>query len=303
MSPTMFLGRVILPAIGLLMAVSVTWHSYRKVTAHTEVKSVGDPGTSAARESVRIVAEGRVVAYPGAQVTVGTEVLGTIISMPARETVAVHKGDLLVELRSDDVKASLREAHHRLIEAETAVRLIRARSQLDRIFPALTSKTQQPADNRLDELAIAQARRDAAKAAVDRLEAESAKYRISAPIDGVVIARRAETGETVTPGSSLVTIADLSRLRVEAEVDEFDIAGVTLGAKATITAEGYPGQVWQSKIEEIADAVAPRQTRPEDPGRPADTRVLRVRLALVEPNPFKLGQHVEVDIVRSPTKY
>ena len=84
MSPTMFLGRVVLPAIGLLVAVSVTWHSFRNVTAHTEVKSVGEPGTSAARVSVKIIAEGRVVAYPGAQVTVGTEVLGTIISMPAR---------------------------------------------------------------------------------------------------------------------------------------------------------------------------------------------------------------------------
>ena len=298
MSPTMFLGRVVLPAIGLFVAVGVTWHSLRKVTARTEVISVGEPARSAARSTGRIIAEGRVVAYPGAQVTVGTEVLGTIINMPARETVAVRKGDLLVELRSDDVKASLREAHFRLIEAEAGVRLLRARYQLDRIFPALSAKTPQPADNRLDEHAAAQARRDAAKAAVDRLEAESAKYRIMAPIDGVVIARHAEPGETVTPGSSLATIVDLSRLRVEAEVDEFDIAGVTLGAKATITAEGYPGQVWQSKIEEIADAVVARQTRPDDPGRPADTRVLRVKLALLEPNPLKLGQHVEVDIRR-----
>jgi HlyD family secretion protein len=303
MSPTMFLGRVILPAIGLFVAVGVTWHSFRKVTARTEVISVGESGRSAARATGRIIAEGRVVAYPGAQVNVGTEVLGTIINMPARETVAVRKGDLLVELRSDDVKASLREAHYRLIEAETGVRLLRARYQLDRVFPALTSKTQQPADNRLDEHAVAQARRDAAKAAVDRLEAESAKFRISAPIDGVVIARHADPGETVTPGSSLVTIADLSRLRVEAEVDEFDISGVALGAKATITVEGYPGKVWQSKVEEIADAVAPRQTRPEDPGRLSDTRVLRVRLALLEHNPLKLGQHVEVDIVRGLVEY
>jgi HlyD family secretion protein len=298
MSPTMFLGRIILPALGVFVALGVTWHSFRKVTARTEVMSVREPGRSAARANGRIIAEGRVVAYPGAQVTLGTEVLGTIINMPARETVAVRKGDLLVEFRSDDVKASLREAHYRLIEAEAGVRLLRARFQLDRIFPGLSAKTPQPADNRLEEHTAAQARRDAAKAAVDRLEAESAKYRIMAPMDGVVIARHAEPGETVTPGSSLVTIVDLSRLRIEAEVDEFDIAGVTLGAKATITVEGYPGHVWQSKIEEIADAVAARQTRPDDPGRPADTRVLRVRMALLEPNPFKLGQHVEVDIVR-----
>jgi HlyD family secretion protein len=299
MSPTMFLGRVILPAIGLLVAVGVTWHSFRNVTARTEVINVGEPGRSAVRATGRIIAEGRVVAYPGAQVTLGTEVLGTIINMPARETVAVRKGDLLVELRSDDVKASLREAHYRLIEAEAGVRLLRARYQLDRIFPALSAKTPQPAENRLEENAAAQARRDAAKAAVDRLEAESAKFRIIAPIGGVVIARLADPGQTVMPGSSLVTIVDLSRLRVEAEVDEFDIARVTLGAKATITVEGYPGQFWQSKIEEIADAVAARQTRPEDPGRPADTRVLRVRLALLEHTPLKLGQHVEVEILRS----
>ena len=298
MSPTMFLGRVVLPAIGLIVAVGVTWQSFRKVTARTEVISVGEPARSAARSTGRIIAEGRVVAYPGAQATVGTEVMGTIINMPARETVAVRKGDLLVEFRSDDIKASLGEAHFRLIEAEAGIRLLRARYQLDRIFPALSAKTPQPADNRLDEYAAAQARRDAAKAAVDRLEAESAKYRIMAPIDGVVIARHAQPGETVTPSSSLATIADLSRLRIEAEVDEFDIAGVILGAKATITAEGYPGQVWQSKIEEIADAIVPRETRPEDPGRPADTRVLKVKLALLEPNPFKLGQHVEVEILR-----
>ena len=41
-----------------------------------------------------------------------------------------------------------------------------------------------------------------------------------------------------------------------------------------------------------------RQTRPEDPGRPADTRVLRVKLALLEPHRLKLGQHVEVEILR-----
>ena len=45
-----------------------------------------------------------------------------------------------------------------------------------------------------------------------------------------------------------------------------------------------------------------RQTRPEDPGRPADTRVLHVKVAFREANPLKLGQHVEVDIVRGDRK-
>jgi HlyD family secretion protein len=303
MSPTMILGRVVLPAIGLIVAVSLSWQTVRTMTARPDVIRLGEPGGLAAHSSEHITAEGRVVAYPGAEVTVGTEVLGTIISMPAHEKGAVRKGDLLAELRADDVRASLREARFRLIEGETGLRLLRARFQLDRIFPSLGAKGPQAADNRLEEHAAAVARRDAAKASVDRLEAELVKYRITAPIDGMVISRQVDPGETITPGSPLVTIVDLSRLRVEAEVDEFDIARIAPKAHAIITAEGYSGQQWQGQVEEVADAVVLRQTRPEDPGRPADTRVLRVKVAFRESNPLKLGQHVELDIASGAPAY
>jgi HlyD family secretion protein len=292
----MLLGRVVLPVLGLTVAAGLTWNSVRKITAQTEsIRGVEFSGATV-RTSGRIAAEGRVVAYPGADVTVGTEVQGTIIHMPAVENAAVRKGDLLVELRADDVKASLREAHFRLIEAEAGLRLLRARFQLDRIFPAPASRTQQTADHRSEEQAAAVAHRDAAKATVERLEAEAVKYRITAPIGGVVVFRHVDPGETVTPGSPLVTIVDLSRLRVEAEVDEFDISSVALSANATIMAEGYSGHGWRGQVEEVPEAVVARQARPDDPGRPADTRVLRVKVAFREPNPLKLGQHVEVEI-------
>jgi HlyD family secretion protein len=299
MSPTMFFGRVVLPALGLAVAAGLTWNSVKNTTVPTEAASRVTFSAVAVHSSGRITAEGRVVAYPGAEVTVGTEVLGMIVDMPAFENAAVRKGDLLVELRADDVKASLREAHFRLIEAEAGLRLLRARSQLDRTFPAPTgTKGPQAADYRAEEQAAANARRDAAKATVERLEAEAVKYRITAPIGGTVISRHADLGETITPGSPLVTIVDLSRLRVEAEVDEYDIAGIVRSAQATITAEGYASAGWRGEIEEVPEAVVGRQTRPDDPGRPTDTRVLRVKVAFREPNPLKLGQHVEVEIAR-----
>jgi RND family efflux transporter MFP subunit len=296
MSPSMVLGRLILPAIGIGVVGGLIWGSLNSSPARTQgislaaavVKSQG-PARG------QISAEGRVVAYPGALVTLGTEVLGTVIRVSAAERAAVRKGDLLVELRSDDVKASLREAHSRLIEAETSLRLLRSRFQLDKIFPSPTGKTAPP-DTRTEEQAAAVARRDAAKAAVDRLEAESAKYRITAPLDGVIIGRMVNPGETVTPGSRLLEIADLSRTRVEAEVDEFDIAGVTLNASVVITAEGYSGRGWRGVVEEIPDAVVARQIVPDDPGRPSDTRVLRLKIAFRERHPLKLGQRVEVAI-------
>lgn len=302
MSPTMFFGRVVLPAAGLAVAISLSWNSIKKYTVQAEPIAIARPSGLDEPSSPTIMAEGRVVADPGAEVTVGTEVVGTILDVPVRENSVVRKGDLLVELRADDVKASLREAHFRLIEAEAGVRLLRARFQLDRVFTKPAATSPRAADQRADEESAATARRDAAKATVERLEAEAIKYRILAPIGGVVIFRHVDPGETVTPGSPLVTIVDLNHLRIEAEVDEFDMAGVAPGAKATITAEGYSGSRWNGQVEEVPVAVVNRHTRPDDPGRPADTRVLNVKVAFREANPLKLGQRVEVAITRGKRK-
>jgi HlyD family secretion protein len=303
MSISMLLGRVVLPTAAVLLAIALAWHWVQGIAARsgsvmsrTAATAPGGGSSAAGDASGRVAAEGRVVAYPGAEVTVGTEVLGTIVGMPARENAAVRKGDLLVELRADEVRASLREAHARLTEAEVGLRVEQARSGLDRIWPRLTGQPPQTPQALRENLTAATARRDAARADIDRLEAEAAKYRILAPIDGVVVARHADAGETVGPAAPLVTIVNLTRVRVEAEVDEFDIPRITPRARATITAEGYRGRRWRGQVEEIAAVVVARQTRPSDPGRPADTRVLLVKIAFQEPNPLKLGQRVEVEI-------
>jgi RND family efflux transporter MFP subunit len=292
----MILGRVVLPALGLALALGLAWNFIKGFSAQVDDRMSAERPRPGDQSPKRIIAEGRVVAYPGGEVTVSTEVLGTIINMPARENVSVRKGDLLVELRSDDVKVSLREAHLRQIEAEAGLRFLRARFQLDQVFSSPAAKAARGGDHRVEEEAAAVARRDASKATVERLEAEALKYRIVAPISGVVTARHVNSGETVTPGSPLVTIVDLSRLRVEAEVDEFDIPNIADGAKAIITAEGYSDRRWPGQVEEIPATVVSRQTRPDDPGKPADTRVLRVKVAFREANPLKLGQSVEIEI-------
>ena len=128
-----------------------------------------------------------------------------------------------------------------------------------------------------------------------RISANLAKAKITAPIDGSVTERFADAGEMVAAGTPIVTLTDLSNLRVEAEVGEFDTARVHLGAPVTIHAEGYDAR-WQGKVAEIPDRVVPRSLKPLDPSRPVDTRVLIVKVALSEAVPLKLGQRVEVEI-------
>ncbi|MEZ5312926.1 MAG: efflux RND transporter periplasmic adaptor subunit [Thermoanaerobaculia bacterium] len=244
----------------------------------------------------RIVAEGRLTTYPGAEVVVGSEVSGTIVALPLEERQSVRRGDLVAELRADDLRAERAEAKARIVEIDAEIRL--AEVERDRAESLYLQKvdTASRRDKAVRDLEVARARRVTAVATVARIETELAKRRIVSPIDGVVIVRHVDAGESLEARAPIVTIADLSRVRIEAEVDEFDVGRLTVGAAAKIAAEGYDETRWSGTVEEIPDAVTGRRLKPQDPGKPQDTRILLVKIRLDEPTPLKLGQRVEVEI-------
>jgi HlyD family secretion protein len=264
--------------------------------ASAEVGRVTEPPVSP-----RVVAEGRVVAYPGAEVVVGTEVAGLIVCLTVKEKSPVRAGDLVAELNSADLRASRAESEARVDEAEADIRFFDREVRRDRALLAKNATCAQNLDVNLRGLDLARARRSAAIASRDRLDALIAKTRVTAPIDGVVTARHVQAGEIAGLGTAVVTITDLKRLRIEAEVDEFDTARVALGASVSITAEGYGPTKWRGTVDEIPDSVVSRRTRPADPGRPIDARVLPVKVSLTEPTALKLGQRIDVEIESSNT--
>jgi RND family efflux transporter MFP subunit len=252
----------------------------------------------------RVAAEGRVVAYPGAEVVVGTDFAGTVRRLLVRERDAVKKGDLLAEIGADEQRAALAEAEARIAEAAADVKLYVF--ELERAEQLLASKVgpRQAVDKAARDLEAARARKATASAEAERLRATIAKSRILAPISGVVIARHVEAGETIDRGARIATLADLGRLRVEAEVDEADASRIAVGARAAIRAEGEPGRALEGRVEEIPDAVTGRRTKPLDPGKPSDTRVLLVKIAFADAGraqALKLGRRVEVEIEGPPS--
>ena len=243
-----------------------------------------------------IRAEGWVVAYPGADLTVGTDVAGTVIDMPVKEKDHIRKGQLIAELRSDDTRAALDEARATVAQADADIQLFDTEvHRAQRLFDEKVG-TKQALDHATRDRDAAQARRETASATVRRLEATLDKTRIYAPISGVVLSRLVQPGETVKENSALIRMADLNRTRVEAEVDEFDTSHIHIGDSVKIRAEGYDGQQWRGRVEEIPDSVVGRQLKPQDPTKPIDTRVLLVKVAFAERTPLKLGQKVEVGI-------
>jgi multidrug efflux system membrane fusion protein len=195
-------------------------------------------------------------------------------------------------------KAALAEATARVKEIETELAF--QESELSRAERLLAGRALAEAARdrtRLDRDS-ARARRNSLRASAARLSTVLTKATPLAPIDGIVLERHAEAGEMVAAGSPLYTIADIGRLRVEAEVGEFDAPYVVLGAPARVRAEGHDGKVFEATVQEIPDRVVPLAQKPRDPSRPVDTRVLLVKLALSDASGLKLGQRVEVEIPR-----
>ena len=254
----------------------------------------GRPLTFAPASS-RVVAEGRVTTYPGREVVVGTDFAGTLERAAVEEKQRVRTGDVLAEVRADEERAALAEAKARLAEAEADLRL--ADVEIARARQLLEGKvgTRQAVDRAERDRDAAAARRETARAESERLAARIGKSRIVSPLSGVVLGKHVSTGETVDRGAPIATVADLDRLRVEAEVDEADTGRIRLGAPVVVKVEGETA-TWRGTVEEIPDAVTGRKIKPQDPARPTDTRVLLVKVALAGHEGLKLGRRVEIEI-------
>ena len=294
--------KILFFGVGMILTLVVLWQAsqagrIRPVAVRGE-GSISKVSGTHRHQPDSVIAEGRVVTYPGAEVIIAVERPGLIINLPVVEKSLVHKGDLIVELNCEELCASRDEALARIAEAEAEKRFYELEVERRHVLVAKGTASEFELQTHQRGLDVAKARLKAAQAARRNYEALINKTRIKAPINGVVIARYANPGETVDASSRIVAIADLNRVRVEAEVDEIDIGAITLGMEVIVSAEGFPGRTWRGQVEEIPDRVEGRRLRPEDTSRPTDTRVLLVKVRLLEATPLKLGQRIEVEIHR-----
>jgi multidrug resistance efflux pump len=99
----------------------------------------------------------------------------------------------------------------------------------------------------------AAAQAEAAEAALGVLDAQLAKLTITAPANGVVLARAVEPGEFAVPGATLLTVVDLNRLTITVFVPEDRYGQIRLGQAATVTVDSFPGQTFTATVTHIAN--------------------------------------------------
>jgi RND family efflux transporter MFP subunit len=286
------MNRLLYPILGVLLLGATVAQVYA-----TRTKPPVTSAAASAAAPAQVVAEGRIVTYPGAEVVVGTDVSGTIETLGVDEKDVVKKGQVIAVIKAQDTRAALSVARARVSEADADIRLFEAEVARAKHLFHEDVGSKQAWDKAERDLDASRARRESSAAEVRRLEALVGKTIITAPIDGVVVSREVHPGETVAEGDELLTIANLEKTRVEAEIDEYDVARMHLGAPVTVNAEGFE-HGWRGSIEEIPDTVVNRRIKPQDPSKPIDTRVLLVKIAFTEPTPLKLGQRVEVRVDR-----
>jgi len=118
---------------------------------------------------------------------------------------------------------------------------------------------------------LAQADLDAAKVALDQTV-------LTAPTDGVILRRTSEVGALVTlmAPAPVLSIADLSQLEIRAEVDEADVAAISLGQAAYATAAAYGERRFPVRFTRVTRELGRKTVREDDPRARIDTRVLEV---------------------------
>lgn len=141
--------------------------------------------------------------------------------------------------------------------------------------------------------------------AVRRAEATAEYYRtlldktyITAPISGKVIRRYLHRGEMINKDTQpfFIAIADLDRVRINAEADETDVDKIHIGDPVEIMSYAYSDKVFRGRVTEISDYAGTRKVTPNNPARNRDMKVVQVKITLEEKTPLRLGMTVDVRI-------
>ncbi len=217
--------------------------------------------------TVTVTATGTV--QPTNEVSISSELSGTVRSVAADYNDTVKKGEVLARLDTDTLNANLALAKATLAArkadvaqaqatvTETDIGLKRAVDLLARNVSSQQTLDSAKADSERAKAALAAAEANAkiAEANVSIAQTNLAKAEILSPIDGVVLSRDVEAGQIVASSLSaptLFTLAeDLTNMQLEVGIDEADMGKVKHGDKATFTVEAYPGKSFPAEIAQV----------------------------------------------------
>lgn len=192
---------------------------------------------------------------PVTSVTVGTQVSGIVNKLFVDYNSVVKKGQVIAELDKTNLMSQLNTAKTQLATAQSQLNYQTANYKR---YKTLFEKGLVAADDFDNaKLSYTQAKEQvaSAKEEVQRAQTNLGYATITSPIDGVVLSKSVEEGQTVAASFStpeLFTIAqDLTNMQVVADVDEADIGDVKEGERVTFTVDAYPDDTFEGEVKQV----------------------------------------------------
>jgi HlyD family secretion protein len=206
--------------------------------------------------SLTIEASGTI--EPVDLVEVKSKASGTITRMPVSVGSHVHAGDLIVQIDARDVQAQYDQAKATLDAAAAKVQVSKdQKARSDTLFTRGVVTADEHDTAALDYV-NAKAALVSARANLDQAKQRLDDATVRAPVDGTVLSQPVTAGQvissatsSVSGGTTLLTMADLRRIRLRAMVAETDLGQVQPGQTATVTVDAYPDRTFQGTVEKI----------------------------------------------------
>lgn len=210
------------------------------------------------RRTIVVQAEATGIIEPINVVEVKSRASGQIIEMPVETGTLVNPGALIVQLDTRDVQNQFDQAKAELASAEASLAVAEQnKKRSDELFRSqiITAQENEQAgltyQNALSQIVRARTNLDLAQQRLD-------DARVVAPVRGTIIAKPVALGQVIQSGTqavgggtTIVQMADLTKVRARALVNETDIGRVMAGQEATVTVDAFPDRPFRGTVEKI----------------------------------------------------
>src|SRR5882724_8041048 len=265
----MKIKKIVFAGAALLLIGGAGFAYWRNLGAPTESPYLTVP---VSRGNVRQVVSSTGTLQAVVTVQVGSQVSGTIEKLLADFNTKVNAGQVVAQLNQDKFKAAVDQARANLLAAESnlakaKVSVVDAQRTLERnrelrkrdLMPQSDLDAAQTAyDAALAQLNVNQAQTAQAEAGLNQSMVDLNNTVIRSPVDGMVISRNIDVGQTVAASlqaPTLFTIAnDLAKMEVHTSVDEADVGNVRQEQPVTFTVDAFPARRFRGKVHQVRNA-------------------------------------------------
>jgi HlyD family secretion protein len=195
---------------------------------------------------------------PVVNVQVGSQVSGNIAKLFADFNSQVKAGQVVAQIDPALFQATVTQAEGDLASAQAALELAKLNAARTQELFAKKNSSQADLDQAMANLHQAEANVKIKQGALDKAKADLDHCRITSPVDGVVISRNVDVGQTVAASLQapvIFTIAnDLAKMQIDSNVAEADVGAVTVDQDVDFTVDAFPFRTFHGKVVQVRNA-------------------------------------------------